>query len=166
MDNFSLSRIDKVVDLAAGCETMALLDCFSGYHQIWLRKEDKEKTSFITPFGTYCYLRIPEGLKNACPTFCRMTKVILKDQMERKVFTYVDDIVVAGRKKDTQLQDLAETFTNMLRAQLKLNLEKCVFGVWRRKVLDCLVSVKGIKANPNKINAIANMKSPGSRKEV
>jgi hypothetical protein len=77
---------------------MALLDYFSRCHQIWLRKEDKEKTSFITPFGTYCYLRMPEGLKNAGPTFCRMTKAILKDQMQRNVFTYVDDIVVASRK--------------------------------------------------------------------
>jgi hypothetical protein len=79
-DNFPLSRIDKVVDLAAGCETMALLDCFSGYHKIWLHKEDEEKTSFITPFRTYCYLRMPEGLKNAGPTFCRMTRAILKEQ--------------------------------------------------------------------------------------
>jgi hypothetical protein len=47
--------------------------------------------------------------------------------MERNVFTYVDDIVVARRKKDTQIQDLAETFANFHRRQLKLNLEKCVF---------------------------------------
>jgi hypothetical protein len=79
-DNFPLSRIDKVVDLAADCETMALLDCFSGYHKIWLHKEDEEKTSFITPFRTYCYLRMPEGLKNAGPTFCRMMRAILKEQ--------------------------------------------------------------------------------------
>jgi hypothetical protein len=108
-----LSRIDKVVDSTTGCETMTLLDCFSRYHQIWLRKEDEEKTSFITPFGTYCYLRMPEDLKNVGPTLCRMTKVILKDQMHRNVFTYVDDIVVASRKKVTQIQDLAETFANM-----------------------------------------------------
>jgi hypothetical protein len=62
-DDFLLMRIDKVVDSAAGCETMALLDCFSGYHQIWLRKEHEEKTSFITPFGTYCYLRMPKVLR-------------------------------------------------------------------------------------------------------
>jgi hypothetical protein len=98
-DDFPLSRIDKMVDSAAGCETMALLDCFSGYHQIWLHKEDEEKTSFITHFGTYCYLRMPEGLKNADPTFCRMTKAILKDQMQRNVFTYVDDIVMVSREK-------------------------------------------------------------------
>jgi hypothetical protein len=99
-DDFPLSRIEKVVDSTARCETMALLDCFSGYHQIWLRKEDEEKTSFITPFNTYCYLRMLEGLKNASPTFYRMTKAILKDQMQRNVFAYVDDIVVASRRKE------------------------------------------------------------------
>jgi hypothetical protein len=85
--------------------------------------------SFITPFGTYCYLRMPEGLKNIGPIFCRMTKVILKDQMHRNVFAYVDDIVVASKKKSTQIDDLAETFANMCGAQLKLKPEKCVFGV-------------------------------------
>jgi hypothetical protein len=54
----------------------------------------------------------------------------------------------------------------MRRAQLKLNLEKCVFGVSRGKVLGCLVSVKGIKENPDKIKAIVCMKPPKSRKEV
>jgi hypothetical protein len=65
-----------------------------------------------------------------------------------------------------QLQDLVEAFANMRRAQLKLNPEKCVFGVSRGKLLGCLVSVKGIEANPDKINAIACMKPLGSRKEV
>jgi hypothetical protein len=63
---------------------MALLDCFSRYHQIWLRREDEEKMSFITPFGTYCYLRMPEGLRNADPTFCRMTKGNTKRSSEQK----------------------------------------------------------------------------------
>jgi hypothetical protein len=66
-DDFPLSRIDKVVDSAIGCEMMALLDCFFGYCQIWPRKEDGGKIIFIIPFGAYCYLRIPEGLKNAGP---------------------------------------------------------------------------------------------------
>jgi hypothetical protein len=95
---------------------MALLDCFSGYHQIWLRKEDEEKMSFITPFGTYCYLRMPEGLKNAGPIFYRMMKTVIKEQMERNICAYVDDIVVASRKKETHIQDLAETFANMRKA--------------------------------------------------
>jgi hypothetical protein len=118
-----------VVDSVTGCEIMALLDCFSGYHQIWLCKEDEKKTSFITPFSTYCYLRMPEGLKNVGPMLCRTMKAILKDQMRRNVFSYVDDIMVVSRKKVTQIQDLAGTFINMRRMQLKLNREKCVFGM-------------------------------------
>jgi hypothetical protein len=50
-DNFPLPQIDKIVDSAAGCEVMSLLDCFSGYHQIYMKEEDKANTSFITPFG-------------------------------------------------------------------------------------------------------------------
>jgi hypothetical protein len=153
-DDFPLTRIDRIVDSVAGCEMMALLDCFSRYHQIRLHREDEEKTNFITPFRTYCYLRMPEGLRNARPTFCRMTKATLKDQVGRNVLSYVDDIVLASKKKVTYISDLAETFTNMRKAWLKLNPEKCIFGVTRGKVLGCLVSMKCIKANPNKIRAI------------
>jgi hypothetical protein len=77
--DFPLTIIDQIIDSAASCDIMAMLDCFSGYHQIWLHKEDEEKTSFITQFGIYCYMRISEGLRNACPTFYRMMKVALKD---------------------------------------------------------------------------------------
>jgi hypothetical protein len=84
---------------------MTLFDCFLGYHQIWLRKEDEEKTIFITPFGTYCYMRMLEGLHNIGPLFCRMMKVTLKDQVGRNVFSYVDDIIVASKKKASYISD-------------------------------------------------------------
>ena len=64
-DEFPLPRIDTLVDAAAGSEMLSMLDCFSGYHQIFMKKSDEEKTSFTTPFGTYCYVRMPEGLHNA-----------------------------------------------------------------------------------------------------
>jgi hypothetical protein len=127
-DDFPLARIDQNVNSAAASEMMALLDCFSRYHQIWLRLEDEKKTSFITPFGTYCYLRIPEGLRNARPTFCRMTKAALKDQVGRNVLSYVDDIVVVSKEMENYITDLAKTFPNMREAKLKLIPEKCVWG--------------------------------------
>jgi hypothetical protein len=68
-----------------------------------------------------------------------MMKAALKDQIGRNVLSYVDDIVVASRKRDTYISDLAETFMNMHEARLKLNPEKCLFGVTRGKVLSCLV---------------------------
>jgi hypothetical protein len=77
-----LSRIDQIVDSAAGSDITALLDCFSGYHQIWLHREDEEKTNFITPFHTYCYLRTLEVLCNAGPTFYIIMNEALKGQEE------------------------------------------------------------------------------------
>jgi hypothetical protein len=97
-DDFPLTRIDLIIDFAASSDIMSWLGCFSGYHQIWLHKEDEEKTSFTTPSGTYGYRRMPEGLRNASPTFCRMMKAVLKDQVGRNVFSCVDDIVAASKK--------------------------------------------------------------------
>jgi hypothetical protein len=165
-DNFLLPRIDKIVDSAAGCEVMSLLDYFSSYHQIYMKEEDKASTSSITPFGTYCFIRMPEGLKNAGSTFSRLTKMVLESQVGCNIFTYVDDIVVASKNKEDHLADLAETFANMRDACLRLNLEKCVFGVRQGKILGYLVSHRGIEANSTKIQAIINMTPPQSTRDV
>jgi hypothetical protein len=93
-DEFPLPIIDSLVDAAATSELMSLLDCYSGYHQIWMKKNDEPKTSFITPSGTYCYLWMPEGLKNAGVSFSRMIAKVLHSQIGRNVLTYVDDIIV------------------------------------------------------------------------
>lgn len=77
--DFPLAKIDTVVDDAANNEMHSLLDCFSGYHQILLKKDGEEKTSFITPMGTYCFVRMPECLKNAGLTFSIMTKQIFQN---------------------------------------------------------------------------------------
>jgi hypothetical protein len=111
-------------------------------------------------------MRMPEGLRSVGPTFCRMTNTPLKDQVGRNVLSYVNDIVVASKKKESYISDLMETFANMREANLKLNPEKCVFGVTRGKVLGCLVSTKGIEANSDKIRAIVQMQPPQIRKEV
>ena len=76
-DDFPLPRIDQLVDATSGCALMSFLDAHSGYHQIWMKRGDEEKTSFLTPFGTYCYRRMPFGLKNAGATFTRLIYLVL-----------------------------------------------------------------------------------------
>jgi hypothetical protein len=125
-----------------------------------------KKTSSITPFGTCCYMRMPEGLRNAGHMFCRMMKAALKDQVDRNIFSYIDDIIVASKEKASYISNLTEPLVNMREAKLKLNLEKCIFGITRGKVLGCLVSTKGIEASPNKIKAILQMQPLQTRKEV
>jgi hypothetical protein len=150
-DDFPLERVDKIVDDAANSEMLSLLDMFSGYNHIRVRKEDEEKTSFITPFGTFCFARMPEGLKNAGCTFSRMIAIVLHPQIWRNILAYVNDIVVKSVQRRHHISDLVETSANLRAANLKLNPEKCVFGIYKGKVLGCLVSTKGIEANPDKI---------------
>jgi hypothetical protein len=63
-----------------------------------MKKEDEPKTSFITPSGTYCYLQMLEGLKNAGGSFSRITSKVLSTQIGRNVLTCVDDIIVKSTK--------------------------------------------------------------------
>jgi hypothetical protein len=105
-DEFPLSRINSLIDAAPTLELMSLLDCYSGYHQILMKKEDKPKTSFITPSGTYCYLRMPKGLKNAGGSFSRMNSKVLCTQIGWNVLTYVDDIIVKTTKQENHIADL------------------------------------------------------------
>jgi hypothetical protein len=131
-----------------------------------MNKVDEEKTSFPTPFGIYCYVRMPEGLRNAGCTFNSMIKIVLGDQLGRNISAYVDDVVVRSKKKEDHIQDLHEMFANLRRHGLKLNPEKCVFGVRRGKLLGCMIIERGIEANPEKIEAIRQMKPPTTKKGV
>jgi hypothetical protein len=165
-DPFSLPRMDASIDKAAGCKQFSLLDCFSGYHQIWLNKEDEEKTRFTTPFGTYCFVRMPEGLKNTGSTFARVSKVVLGPQLQKNTIAYVDNIVVMSKKEEDHIVDLKETLGNLRAAGLKLNLGKYIFGVRRGKMLGYIIGPEGIHANPDKTKAILAMMEPSTKKEV
>ena len=93
-DPFPLPRIDQVVDSTAGCTLLSFLDCYSGYHQIALKESDQEKTSFITPFGVYCYNTMMFGLKNAGTTYQKAIQRCLQGQIGRNAEAYVDDVIV------------------------------------------------------------------------
>nr|AAM00949.1 Putative retroelement [Oryza sativa Japonica Group]AAP52913.1 retrotransposon protein, putative, Ty3-gypsy subclass [Oryza sativa Japonica Group] len=165
-DPFGLPRIDQVVDSTAGCELLSFLDCYSGYHQIRLKESDCLKTSFITPFGAYCYVTMPFGLKNAGATYQRMIQRFFSTQIGRNVEAYVDDVVVKTKQKGDLISDLEETFVSIRAFRMKLNPEKCTFGVPSGKLLGFMVSHRGIQANPEKVTAILNMKPPSTQKDV
>ena len=89
----------------------------------------------MTSLGTYCYTRMPFGLKNAGATFTRLISKVLAEQLGRNVEAYVDDIVVKSEGAGDHSKDLQETFASLRREGLKLNPEKCAFGVKAGKLL-------------------------------
>jgi hypothetical protein len=154
---FPLPRIDQIVDSTAGCELLCFLDAYSGYHQIKMKESDQLATSFITPFGTFCYVTMPFGLRNTGATYKRCMQHVFGDHIERMVEAYVDDIVVKTRKADDLVGDLGVAFGCLRANGVKLNPEKCVFGVPRGMLLGYIVSQRGIEANPEKVEALERM---------
>src|SRR5881394_931171 len=165
-DPFGLPCINQVVDSTVECELLCFLDAYSGYHQVSLADSDCIKTSFITPFGAYCYITMPFGLKNAGATYQRAMQRCLHDQIGRNVEAYIDDVVIKSRVKEDLISDLTETFTNLRCFRWKLNPEKCVFGVPSGKLLGFIVSYCGIEANPEKLREIFRMNSLTALKDV
>ncbi|KAH9316964.1 hypothetical protein KI387_018733, partial [Taxus chinensis] len=97
-DDFPLPSIDVIVDATARFEILSLMDGFSGYNQIRISKQDQAKTTFITPWGTYCYVVMPFGLKNAGATYQRAMKYIFHDLIHKIMESYVDDLLANARK--------------------------------------------------------------------
>jgi hypothetical protein len=152
---YPLPRIDQIVDSTAGCETLSFLDAYSGYHQIKMKEFDQLTT--FTPFGMYCYTTMPFGLRNVGATYQRCMNHVFGKHIGRTVEAYNDDIVVKTRKASDLLSDLEITFRCLRVRGVKLNPEKCVFGVPQGMLLGFIVSERGIEANPEKIAAITNM---------
>ena len=134
-----------------------------------MKESDQVTTSFITLYGSYCYITMPFGMNNASATYQRCMQRCFADQIDPPnqpdqaerlkptIAVYVDDIVVKTAQACDLIANLAVTFVNLRRFNIKLNPEKCVFGVPKGKLLGYIVSERGIEANPEKIAAISNM---------
>src|SRR3954452_20865897 len=109
---------------------------------------------------------MPFGLKNGGATYQRTIQRCTHAQLGRNLHVYVDDLVVKSVKRVTLLDDLRETFANLRTYQIKLNPEKCVFGVPAGKLLGFLVFERGIECNPEKIATIDRMDQPKNLKQV
>jgi len=151
-DSYPLPSIDALVDSAFGCKILSFLDAFSGYNQIKMHPRDESKTAFMTETSNYCYKVMPFGLKNAGATYQRLMDKVLAPLLGRNVYAYVDDMVVASKDRMQHVADLEELFVTISKYRVKLNPEKCVFGVEAGKFLGSA--------------AIIAMRSPTSVKEV
>ena len=124
---------------------MCFLDAYSGYHQIKMAEPDQVATALITSYGPFCFTTMPFGLKNAGATYQRMIQTCLANQIGKTVEAYVDDVVVKTRHFESLVDDLRLTFDNLQTYDIKLNPEKCVFGVPSGKLLGYIVSNRGKK---------------------
>ncbi|KAL6552673.1 hypothetical protein OROHE_008037 [Orobanche hederae] len=165
-DYFPMPHIDHLVDSTAGYEMISFMDAFAGYHQIPMAEIDIKHTSFHMEKDMFFWIRMPFGLKNAGATYQRLVNRMFADQIGRTMEVYIDDIVVKSLRKEDHVRDLAEMFAILEKYNMKLNPQKCSFGVSSGKFLGHIVSQRGVEANPAKIQAVLDMQEPRSVKQV
>ncbi|XP_017217112.1 uncharacterized protein LOC108194669 [Daucus carota subsp. sativus] len=165
-DSFPLPRIDQLVDATVGHALLSFMDAYSGYNQIPMYEPDQERTSFITDRSLYCYVGMPFGLLNTGATYQRLVNMMFKDLIGKTMEVYVDDMLVKSKKAQDHIKHLSEMFSILRKFNMKLNPQKCVFGVESGKFLGFMVNHRGIEANPAKIQALLDMRSPSTVKEV
>jgi hypothetical protein len=165
-DPFGLARIDQVVDSITGCNILSFLDYYSGYHQIPLKVEYQIKTSFITPFDTFCYTIMPLRLKSVGATYKMGIQRCLHSQLGCNTEAYIDDMIVKTQEDEGVISNLVGTFDNLRIFKMRMNPKKCTFGLPSGKLLGYMVSRHSIDPNLEKVLAITKMKSPKSLHDV
>ncbi|GJV41998.1 reverse transcriptase domain-containing protein [Tanacetum coccineum] len=131
-----------------------------------MAQDDEEKTAFYTDQGTYCYTKMLFRLKNVGATYQRLVDTAFQSLIGRNLEAYVDDMVIKSNDEKVPIEDIVETIDNFRRINMKLNPKKCSFGVEEGKFLGYMVTSERIRANPKKTNAITDMQSPRTLKEM
>nr|KYP34903.1 Retrotransposable element Tf2 [Cajanus cajan] len=167
-DAYPMPIAETMIDVVAGNEILSLLDGYSGYNQIYIAKNDVSKTAFRCPgaLGTYEWVVMPFGLKNAGATYQRAMNLIFHDLIEKFMQVYIDDIVIGSKRKVDHIQHLKLSFERMRKHGLKMNPLKCAFGVSAGDFLGFVVHQKGIEIDKNKTRAIMETKPPSNKKEL
>ena len=129
-----------------------------------MEPESSKLTTFINPFGRYKFNRVPFGIISAPEHFQRRMNEILADT--EGAVCVIDDIIVHGSTQSEHDQCLLTVLKKLSAAGLTLNKEKCVFNTTSIKFLGQLVDNTGVKADPDKIQAIQGLKPPTNVSEL
>ena len=160
-DNYPLPLIDDQLDALEGKKYFSLLDLNDGFHHLDVAPDSIKLTSFVTPFGEYEYLKMPFGLKTAPATFQRVVNTAFADLIKSgKISVYIDDVMIATRTLEEQIEVLTEVFRAMTENKMELKLEKCSFLYTEIKFLGYVVSAEGIRPSKKGLEAIEGFPEP------
>ena len=162
----ALPRVEDLFDRLNGAGFFTTMDLASGYNQVKLPFADIAKTAFTTPTGHYEYLVMPFGLCNAPAAFQALMNKIFRDQLNKTVLIYLDDILVFSRTFPEHLQHLRLVLSRLRQHQLRVKLSKCSFAQQELSFLGHIVTKDGIKADPEKVQQVAAWPQPTNVHEI
>lgn len=166
-DSYPLPRIDDTIDSLTGHKWFSTLDLKSGYWQVEVHPEDREKTAFTAgDQGLWQFKVMPFGLCNAPATFERLMDSVLQGLSCEACLVYLDDIIIVGRSFQEHLENLRAVLTRLRQANLKLNPNKC--NLFRTEVtyLGHVISREGVRTDPEKISAVKSWPRPENANQL
>jgi hypothetical protein len=165
-ENYPLPKMEHTLQRVIDTSMISMIDGFSSYNQISVLPEEREKTTFTTPWGTFMYAKMPFGLMNAGATFQRAMNITFIGERDKFVVIYLDDITIFSKSDKENCQHRRKVSLKCRRFGLSLNPKKSLFSMKEGKLLGCIVSAEGVKIYPIRVEAIQSLSLPRSRKEV
>lgn len=167
-DSYPLPRIDDSLDALGNAQWFSTLDLASGYWQIGLSEDAKEKSAFCLPGmkGLWRFKVMPFGLTNAPATFQRLMERVLTGLQWHTCLVYIDDIIIFSQDFEGHVKSLREVFKRLEEAGLKLKAKKCSLFQSQVKYLGYIVGREGLSTDPEKTAAIENWPCPQNITEV
>ncbi|GBM89547.1 Retrovirus-related Pol polyprotein from transposon 297 [Araneus ventricosus] len=158
--HYPLARIDDTLDAFNGSQWFWTLDLKSGFWQVEIQPENKEKTAFTTGQGLWQFKVMPFGLCNAPATFERLMETVLRGLTSEACLVYLDDIIIVGRTFQEHLKNIRKVFQRLKKANLKLSPKKCRF--FRKEVSyhGHIISADGVKTDPEKTKSVVDWPRP------
>ena len=161
-----LPRVDDLLDALQGYDLFTTLDLRSGYWQLSVSPEDREKTAFVTPTGSWEFLRVPFGLSGAPASFDRAMQIIMSGLNYDSCLCYFDDIIIPSKGIQEHCERLEKVLTRLRQHNLKVKASKCCFAAPKVLYLGHTVSAKGIHTDPAKIKAVFELSEPSNLEQV
>ncbi|XP_047987218.1 uncharacterized protein LOC125227069 [Leguminivora glycinivorella] len=165
-DLYPMPRIDDLLRDAKPTFYMSTLDLRSGYWQVKVRDEDQNKTSFITPFGIFKFIRMPFGLRNAPATFQRLIDRVKALVGDVRMLAYLDDLIILSESFEQHVEDLEKVLKVLKENNLTINLAKCHFCCNSVKYLGHVITSSGLQPDPTKVEAITSLPQPRNLKHL
>ncbi|KAL0162278.1 hypothetical protein M9458_041674, partial [Cirrhinus mrigala] len=165
-NRYPLPLMSSAFELLQGARVFTKLDLRNAYHLVRIREGDEWKTAFNTPSGHYEYLVFPFGLTNALAVFQGLVNNVLGDMINHFVFVYLDDVLIFSPFLQLHTQHVRQVLQRLLENQLFVKAEQCEFHAESVTFLGHIISSKGIKPDPAKIEAVAKWPVPDSRKAL
>ena len=162
-DVYPLPRIDDILDTLSGTKYFSTLDLCSGYWQIQLDPETREKSAFTTHSGLYKFIRIPLGCITHPQHFKDCCKLYSLDWKES--FVYIDNILVCSKSFEEHLQHMQQIFEWLRKAGLTLKPKKCSFLQSQVIYLGHVISSDGKSPDPSKIQRVQDYPIPTDAKK-